>query len=604
MRKDIMLFFLSDVKPMRGQLKVSVTHYKNIGQPAECHATNESAVRYLMQTADAPPHGLSRLFLVRTKLVAGNITWKHDGKDVVYVDESGRKWTHYDYFLHRIEDIVPNAREIAEPIPFDEEASVEENMDTLIDVAFHVRRYAQQVRESDPDTDIFLHVDCTGGMRNASMILVALMRLVQYERITIGKVLYSNYPARRVEEVMPLYSFFDLVAGAEEFVRHGEVSVLQDYFRNREKSPALTRILAAMNRFAEELTLCHYGELRTAIGELGSSIDNFPARLSAASGDARSAAERSDELMRQMLARIQEDYSTILTDEVDDIALIHWCIERGFMQQAMTFFTERVPELLLEKEFLQVQPSCETDFLRKHRDDSMKRGKGFYLVNDYGKKKADGRVLNLARNKWKTHLREFLQRLRKGVTEEEIQTFVRTALSTEPTLRLCDAERLQEVLLWLHRMLGVNGCADLREIPVGKVFLDRACALYFEEKIAKEAPDEAQINRLQEQFFSQRNNVLAMQLLKFITAHMTEKMLDVLFSDIEWDLAAQRMEAGVFSVKDEGLAQRILTSYFAIRDERNHTSHARLETGRMTVEELKEKMRRSLTDIRQACGVR
>ena len=80
---------------------------------------------------------------------------------------------------------------------------------------------------------------------------------------------------------MPLYAFFDLVAGAEEFVRHGEVSVLRDYFRAREKSPALERLLAAMNGFAEELTLCHYGELRTAIVELRRRIEAFSDESSA-----------------------------------------------------------------------------------------------------------------------------------------------------------------------------------------------------------------------------------------------------------------------------------------------------------------------------------
>jgi len=72
-----------------------------------------------------------------------------------------------------------------------------------------------------------------------------------------------------------------LVAGAEEFVRHGEVSVLRDYFRAREKSPALERLLAAMNGFAEELTLCHYGELRTAIVELRRRIEAFSDESSA-----------------------------------------------------------------------------------------------------------------------------------------------------------------------------------------------------------------------------------------------------------------------------------------------------------------------------------
>ena len=146
MRRDIMLSFLSDVKTVRGKQKISAAYYKNIGQPEECHTTNESAIRYLLQTADAPPNGLSRLFLVQTKLVAEPITWNHEGESLIYEDEIGQKWTHYDYFLHRIKDIVPHVEDIASPIAFDEEAPDEENMDTLIEVASHVRSYARTSR--------------------------------------------------------------------------------------------------------------------------------------------------------------------------------------------------------------------------------------------------------------------------------------------------------------------------------------------------------------------------------------------------------------------------------------------------------------------------
>ena len=312
MKKDIMLCFLSDVKRNR-EGGISVAEYQNIGAKKDCHTTNESAIRYLLCGGHAQVDSLSHLFLVRTKMVAGPIAG--------YEDAEGRGWTHYGYFLHRISDIVPNVEDIAESIDFDEQAPIEENMDTLIEVASSVRRYAQDVRRDDPTAEIVLHVDCTGGLRNASMILIALMRLVQYERIAIGKVIYSNYHAHRVEEVKPLYAFFDLVAGAEEFVRHGEVSVLRDYFRAREKSPALERLLAAMHGFAEELTLCHYGELRTAIDELRRRIEAFPDESSASIS---AEAVQSDNLMRQMLVRIREDYSTILTEEVDDIALIGW----------------------------------------------------------------------------------------------------------------------------------------------------------------------------------------------------------------------------------------------------------------------------------------
>lgn len=241
MIKHMLLCFLSDIELTRGASpKISAVNYNNIGEPRECYATNESAVRYLF--CDNDVNELSRLFLVRSKKVCGKIKYKADvssnddekeDKGVQwkwYRDEKGVSWTHYDYFLNRIKDIVPQAAAIADYIEFDEDAPAAENMTALIEVADHVRGYVQEIRTKETDAEFCLHVDCTGGLRNASMILVALMRLLQYEGISIGKILYSNFSAHCVEEVGALYSFFDLVAGAEEFARHGEVSVLKRYF--------------------------------------------------------------------------------------------------------------------------------------------------------------------------------------------------------------------------------------------------------------------------------------------------------------------------------------------------------------------------------------
>ena len=57
MRKDILLCFLSMVHTSGEH--ISTTVYENIGAQKECHATNESAVRYLLQGEDALPNGLS-----------------------------------------------------------------------------------------------------------------------------------------------------------------------------------------------------------------------------------------------------------------------------------------------------------------------------------------------------------------------------------------------------------------------------------------------------------------------------------------------------------------------------------------------------------------
>ena len=573
MRTNIMLCFLSDVKLDRKTGAISAVDYQNIGEKKECHTTNESAVRYLLSGAHEPADQLSRLFLVRTNKVAGAI----HGYNATHDWEQ----THYDYFLHRISDIVPHAEQIAEAIDFDENEPIEENMNVLIDVSSHVRRYAKDVRKDRPDTEIILHVDVTGGPRNASMILVALMRLLQYENIRIGKVLYSDYNKKRVEEVNPLYSFFDLVAGAEEFVRHGEVTVMNRFFEQREKSQALRALLASMRKFAEELKLCHYGDLRDAIVELQRSITTFS---SAATGSATAEAKQSDELMRQMLGRIEEDYAKILKEELDDIALIRWCIAHDLLQQAMTLVTERVPEALVDSGFLSLSSEeVQALFECKLEEDSMHRNRGVFLVTEF--KCKNMKNFQKAKNEWREKRQRFFKEFRQEVTEDKINEFVDGRLSDRFEVRLKDAETLRAFLLWLNRMRSPEKCS-LQHTEHGRMYLEQVKPIYID---ATKGDWDA--------LLANTDNFVVAKLIRILGSQDSKCP----FLDIEWKPGACRLyEAGI-EPRDKNLAEDILDKYFVIKDERNHTNHARAEKGRMAVDSLKNIMEQILTDTEIAC---
>jgi len=583
MKSHIMLCFLSNVKIDRDTKEISVARYQNIGEKKDCKTTNESAVRYLLCGEDAIQEKLSKLFLVRTKMVAGEI---HGYKAREVWERS-----HYDYFLHRISDIVPDAKDIAEAIAFDEGEPMEQNMNVLIDVATRVRVYAQDVRSRDSDAEIVLHVDCTGGPRNASMILVALMRLLEYERIEIGKVLYSNYNQRDsskslVEEVKPLYSFFDLVAGAEEFVRHGEVTVLNKFFEKRERSINLDTLLNAMQKFAEELKLCHYGDLRDAIGALRRAIDAFSA---APSFDVSATVRQNDDLMRQMLGRIKYDYDTILTEELDDIALIRWCVSHSLLQQAMTLLTERVPEILAASGFLRIAPIYQEHFTAELTKDSMRRSSGFFLVNEYRPEKL-GKTGNLdaARAEWRKKRQAFFKVFRQEVLADQINDFVDAPVSNRFEVRLQDAETLRAFLLWLNQMRHSEMCS-LQSTEEGAAYLEKIELIYTETTKGD-----------WQELLANKDSVVVAKLIK-VLGNAGGKDRHCAFLDIEWKPGVRRLHESGIIAGDPVRAAQILDNYFKIKDERNHTNHARAEKGRTAVDGLKNIMEQILNDTEEAC---
>ena len=186
------------------------------------------------------------------------------------------------------------------------------------------------------------------------MMIMGIMRLMQYQNVTIGKVLYSNYDRTtecgKVEEVNEIYNLFDLIAGAEEFVRFGSVDAIKNYFEKKNNPKSLQDLLTAMNKFAEAIKISRRGEFQDALENLQIAYKNFNADEKQMS-DVQDISSLNYNLMKQLKYRIGQEYSFLLQNKADDyISIIEWCLNHGYLQQAMTLYTECIPYMIVSKD--------------------------------------------------------------------------------------------------------------------------------------------------------------------------------------------------------------------------------------------------------------
>ena len=394
MQHNILLLFLSDVKVTRdGKKLAEPADYPGLGHTM---TTNESAVRYLVQK-----HGrntdaikLDKIFAFATnkirKLYVGqksveDETWAADA-----VDEQGSPLTHLAYFKYRlrteglIKDIDSCMTEDSSDTeidgtvcPFNEDSEdVKQTMMTIAGMAKRILGYIQTLPKEEQN-DVILHADMTGGFRHASMMMLAVMRLMQYQGVKIGHVLYSNFDSDTkkgtVQEVEDIYHMFDLVAGAEEFVRFGSVNAIGRYFfknnRNGAITPNLENLIQAMDNFAEAIKLTRRSNFNSAIAQLNESISGFQP----------DAGNLNDTLMNLLQKRIQGDYQKLFDN--DGLTPIEWCLNHDYVQQALMLYTESVPPFLFENNILRMDDESE---------ESVNKAKGtdrsdlhVYLFNNY-----------------------------------------------------------------------------------------------------------------------------------------------------------------------------------------------------------------------------
>lgn len=349
--KNILLMFLSD--GVRPESKYKIGADKIV----QTRHSNESAVYELAQTCK-----IDMIFAFTSKRVMES-----------NIDIDNKKQNTLEYFRQRVARIV--APENILECYYDEAKNMN---DALAEVAAMAKMILAK-RNEYADEEYILHADMTGGMRNASMMMLGVMRLLEYSQIKMGRVLYSNWEKGRVEDSADVYRFFDLVAGAKEFVHYGSIRELKAYFANEtEKSAELKGLLSAMENFSESIKLCRYGEFTEAIRELDEKIKAFLQR---------SDTQRyvNDSLFSTILPIIQKSYEPLLASNNDDLAIIKWCAERGYLQQAMTLYTERVPEFIFAKGLLTVADGKWGEIEKKYNDFCKDRVGSFnyYIIAAY-----------------------------------------------------------------------------------------------------------------------------------------------------------------------------------------------------------------------------
>lgn len=356
LKTNFLLLFLSD-----GSKKPSCYRINDADVMTE--HSNESAVRELAAYLQKRSQKIDKIFLFSsqaTKKLLENVDM-----------------TTVDFFKSRIKDFVPAENIII--VDYDESNYMNAALPDIGEMGKSILAEAEKIqREQGAAGNITIHADMTGGMRNASMMMLGVMRLLNFSGLQMGRILYSNFSSNRkrnfVEGSQDVYRFFDLVAGATEFAKYGSVEKLADYYKidvleqkpytaecnlNRE----LYELVNAMGYFAQSIKLCRYGDLEDACALLAKKIQAFT-NLAPQNYDA------NDKLFATLLPTIEESYKTVLSAH-DDLDIITWCVKQGHLQQAMTLYTERVPEFIDKQGFYTLDDAIAKEINKKVKNEEI-----------------------------------------------------------------------------------------------------------------------------------------------------------------------------------------------------------------------------------------
>lgn len=197
---------------------------------------------------------------------------------------------------------------------------------------------ANKVMEDSEDVE--LYIDYNGGQRYVAFMILAISNLMKLRNIEIKEIMTMNLD-NRIDNITPIqnmkavFGSIDLVAGINEYINYGRIKTLSSFFSDC-RNTSITAILASMSEFAYNLQLCRTDKVFEERDKLKIKLQDYISHAN------NTEIEDTYEILFSYVVQdILAGYRNLLEGDLPGI--IQWCVEKEYIQQALTFYAERIP---------------------------------------------------------------------------------------------------------------------------------------------------------------------------------------------------------------------------------------------------------------------
>lgn len=288
-----------------------------------------------------------------------------------------------------------------------------------------ISKVLAQIQEYGERQNTRIMVDTAGGPRNISIMMQTMTRLLHYYSYDQVDAYYTNLTEHRIfhDHTNQQLAVTEAIA---TFVEHGTVRQLSEYFCG-SKCKEVRNLVDAMKAFSDSIQLCQTDSLPDIINR-----QIFPALDQIAALRGTKANKEDIAALQQMVdyIRYRFGYNPFAPQPVTPLSLIKWCLQCGYVQQAVTLFTENIPKYLADSGTLTVSnpekyPAArrntqQSTWLYSHVIDSCKPPRSSHL-SEFSFKLAC--IENFRTNKMQCALPDFKLNIRRG-SEESFRAFL------------------------------------------------------------------------------------------------------------------------------------------------------------------------------------
>lgn len=251
--------------------------------------------------------------------------------------------THVEYYMEIINQFAEEKDAMYRSTPIKYREIEIPDFTEAQEVAEAAVQAADQVMIDGNNVD--LYIDFNGGQRYVAFMILSIANLMKIRRIDVKEIMTMNYD-NKVDGVIPIqnmegvFGCIDLVSGINEYINYGRIKGLKSYFGHCEDEK-IKSILKSMETFAKYLQLCRTEYVFENKEQLKLKLHDY---LDYA--DSNPKKDTYEVLFSYVVRDILDGYRSLFEGDIAEI--IGWCVDRDFIQQALTFYAERVPVYLYD----------------------------------------------------------------------------------------------------------------------------------------------------------------------------------------------------------------------------------------------------------------
>jgi len=259
------------------------------------------------------------------------ISQKNESADLIIAAATPEAMPAYEELEKTVTDFAAEAGiKAPEMIPV---SASESKMETAVD------QIAKLVTENDR-----VYIDTTGGFRNSSYLLMAVVRVLEYAGIGLTKAIYARaFGDKEIVDVTSIYRMFDLINAVNSFSHNGDSRQLEEYFKDQENE-TVKRTIAVMKAFSDEISLCRTSKLHDVLTQLNISLSEL----------SELQTDSEDIILLKSLADTIRMKFGFSKDRIDYPEIVKWCLDNKMIQQAVTIYVEKMPEYFFRKGYFTV----------------------------------------------------------------------------------------------------------------------------------------------------------------------------------------------------------------------------------------------------------